>query len=197
MPGMGMPGMPGIQTRFRTKASQRKGAEGKEGEEVESGPGFVVSIAGYSPYENLRQLMDPAGVSDDKAKWGVITRLLNLDELVDGNSPFQLYNKTQIEDFKLEIGEVDLAVDMPAGIGKREEVLRKEGTEQVYEIRLIDPMTEEVISKVAERDEYGKERVDSAGKPVYQVKDRWFTLDFKLLWKDAPKAEEEDQVPAE
>jgi hypothetical protein len=52
---------------------------------------------------------------------------------------------------------------------------------------LIDPMTKEVINKVAELDEYGKPKLDSRGKPIYTVNDSWFILNMKFAWKDAPE----------
>jgi hypothetical protein len=134
--------------------------------------------------------MDPAGVEGDPNNWGVVTRLLHLDDIVDGNCPFKVYRKTEVEHFKLEIGEVDLKAEMPAGIGildiRPEKIKtgeRSSGGEQV----LIDPMTKEVISKVAEIDQYGKEKLDRLGKVVYKVNDHWFRLDVKFIWKDAPK----------
>lgn len=52
---------------------------------------------------------------------------------------------------------------------------------------LIDPMTKEVISKVAELDEDGRLKLDGSGKPIYKVNDSWFILNVKFAWKDAPK----------
>jgi len=53
---------------------------------------------------------------------------------------------------------------------------------------LIDPQTAEIISKVAELDEYGKPKIDpKTGKVVYKVNDHWFILNVKFIWKDAPK----------
>jgi type IV pilus assembly protein PilM len=82
MPGMGMPGAP---PKFALKRYEKKGEEGEE-----TGSGFVVTITGYSPYKNIGELMDPAGVENDQDKWGFVTRLLHLDDIVDGNSPFKL-----------------------------------------------------------------------------------------------------------
>jgi len=175
--------------------SKKKGIKDdsvREEDDIEERTGFVVTIAGYSPYKNIGELMDPAGVEDDPNKWGVITRLLHLETIVDGNSPFELYKKTDIEHFRLEIGEVDLGVEIPAGIGiedvrfekaKGEKIKRRDSGEGV----LIDPMTKEVISKVAELDEDGREKIDRSGNVVYEVNDHWFTLNVKFIWKDAPK----------
>jgi type IV pilus assembly protein PilM len=153
----------------------------EDGEKQEEGrAGFVVTIEGYSPYRELGELMDPAdttGGEDEPSKWGVITRLLHLDDVVDGNSPFKLYKKTDLKHFTLETGPVD--VDTP-GIGivdvryespKAEPGVYGAGSESV----LIDPMTKEIISKVTELN--GRE----------EVNDRWFVLKLKLIWKGAPK----------
>jgi hypothetical protein len=51
---------------------------------------------------------------------------------------------------------------------------------------LIDPMTNEIISKVAEMDETGKQRL-YRGKPVFKVNDHWFVLKAKFVWKNAPE----------
>jgi hypothetical protein len=138
--------------------------------------------------------MDPAGVGDEPSRWGVVTRLLHLDDIIDGNCPFELYKKARIEHFKLEINEVDLEAGVPAGIGIRDTRLEKGkvGDDRYGQEVLIDPMTQEIISKVPELDEYGKEKIDRSGKVIYKVNDHWFRLDVKFVWKDAPKDESED-----
>lgn len=190
MPGMGMPGMmmpgmgmPGAPPKYALKRYAKKG---EKGEEV-GGAGFVVTIAGYSPYKNIGELMDPAGVENDLNKWGVVTRLLHLDDIVDGNSPFKLYRKAEIEHFKLETGEVDLDAKMPVGVGIEDAKSKKSTREEIDEQILIDPMTKEIISRVAELDEYGGEEIDRSGNVVYKVNDHWFRLDVKFAWRDAPE----------
>jgi type IV pilus assembly protein PilM len=156
-------------------------------------PGFVVTVAGYSPYGKIAELMDPYGVEDKQDEWGFVTRLWHLDEFVaDRNSPFELYKKTDPNQYKLEIGEVSWEVEMPAGIGIRD--VRYKPTppgstqEEEAEWVLIDPMTKEVISKIAEWDENGRPKLDNKGMPVNTVNDRWFVLNVKFVWVDAPKA---------
>ena len=170
----------------QTYAEQRPG--GTTAETSEEKTGFVVTIMGYCPYGDIRELMDPLGAGEDKSKWGVITRLMHLNELnevFDGNSPFELYKRLDINHCKLETGEVDLNAEMPPGIGSVEVRPRKvkgardESTEQV----LIDPMTKEVISKVIELDENGKEKHDRYGNAAYKTNDHWFKLDVKFVWK--------------
>ncbi|HPS54491.1 MAG TPA: type IV pilus assembly protein PilM, partial [Sedimentisphaerales bacterium] len=63
------------------------------------GAGFVVTITGYSPYRDISELLDPPSVESTPAKWGFITRLMHLDEIVDGNSPFMLFGKTDPQHF--------------------------------------------------------------------------------------------------
>lgn len=180
-----------------TSTSGRKAAKrGKkavvveEEKEGESGPGFVVTITGYSPYRDIGELMDPVGVEGDPNKWGVVTRLLHLDDIVNWKNPFELYGKAKIEHFKLETGEVDLEAAMPVGVGlediefeKAKQIEHGDSDERI----LIDPMTREIISKVAELDEKGKKKTDRSGKVVYKGNDHWFKLDVKFVWKDAPK----------
>jgi len=164
------------------------GADTKE----EKKPGFVVTIAGYSPYAKIGELIDPYGVGDKPDKWGFVTRLLHLDDFVDGNSPFEIFKKTDPEQFKLEIGEVSWEVEMPAGIGIRDVRYKPTpgGTVQQdsAEWVLIDPMTRELISKIPEWDANGRPKLDSKGLPVQTVNDRWFVLNVKFVWRDAPES---------
>jgi len=64
-----------------------------------SNRGFVITISGYSPYNTI--LLDPVKVQDDPNKWGLVTRLVHLDSMFDGNSPFELYKKTDKQHFDL------------------------------------------------------------------------------------------------
>ncbi|MBA7639377.1 Cell division protein FtsA [subsurface metagenome] len=160
-------------------------------------PGFVVTVAGYSPYgknkNELHKLIDPSGVEDKPGKWGFVTRLLHLDDfVVDGSSPFEMYKKTDPNQFKLEIEPVDLAIQMPAGIGIRD--VRYKPTpagstqEESAEWILIDPMTKELISKIAEWDENGRPKLDRRGMPIHTTNDHWFVLNVKFVWRDAPES---------
>ena len=166
-------------------------------EEVEVKAGFVVTIAGYSPYKEIGELLDPSGVEDDQSKWGFVTRLSHLETIADGNSPFKLYNKTEAKHFRLPTGEVGLlGSEMPAGIGFEDVRIEKakveprharaERTDSGKQV-LIDPMTKEIISVVAELNEDGSVKTDRLGKEVYKVNDHWFILYCKFIWKDAPK----------
>jgi len=133
--------------------------------------GFVITITGYSPYKNITELLDPVGVKNDQNQWGLVTRLMHLNSMFDGNSPFELYKKTDKQHFDLQTGEVDLAAEIPPGIGITKKI---EGKDDV----LIDPMTNEIISKTTNADK------------TAQVNDSWFVLNFKLKWKDTKDANE-------
>jgi len=149
-------------------------------EEDTANAGFVITVSGYVPYEKAGELLDPPGVQDDKSKWGLVTRLMNLDEVVDGDSIFELYEKTNLEHFKLEYGVVDTDEDIPIGIGVRKKIEDKDSKSKDY--CLVDPMTKEVISRVQLKDEKGRLKVDRSGRPVYQNNDYWFVLNMKLRW---------------
>ena len=158
--------------------------DGRDSAEEGDIPGFVVTITGYSPYKAIGELMDPAGVGDDPNRWGVITRLLHLDEIIDGNSPFELYKKIEIDHFKLQVGEVAWDAEMPVGVGIVD--FRRTGLGGLEKSVLVDPLTKEIITKVPEFDEDGREKIDRAGNVVYEVNDHWFILNLKFIWKDAP-----------
>jgi len=170
-------------------------------EQVEKSAGFVVTIAGYSPYKDIGELLDPPGVGDRRDRWGFVTRLQRLDEIVDGNCPFKLYEKGSKEHYKLDKDPVDLSADVPAGIGILD-VIPGMGSQIAAPGRgssigiggrdlLRDPMTKEIISKVPVLDEYGKEVIDRrTGSPMYKDNDFWFVLNFKVVWEDAPKPPE-------
>jgi len=189
---------------IRTETATSSSEEG-----TKDGKGFTVVIEGYTPYEKIGELMDPVGAGNDKDKWGIITRMMNLNELFDGNSPFQLFYKEKIEHFRLETGIVNIADNrMPVGIGVRQIKSRtpadQQKTENVYGSReatgqadaldrvtseqvLVDPLTEEEMSQTFALDEKGKKKYDTFGQPVYIEKDKWFRIRAKFLWKNAPQ----------
>ena len=162
---------------------------GQTGEE--KFPGFIIAVSGYSPYEKITELLDPFGVENNQDKWGLVTRLLHLDDFVDGNSPFEVYKKSDPNQFSLEIGEVSLDAQIPAGIGETDIRLKPTppGSTQneSWEWILVDPMTEETISKVAEWKEDGKPQLDNRGQQIFTVNDHWFVLNVKFVWRDAPE----------
>jgi len=159
--------------------------------EEKGGPGFVVTIGGYSPYKNIAELLDPPGVTDDVSRWGYVTKLLNLDKVFDANVPFQLYSKEKRAHFDLQIGvvTVDSREDIPPGIGIIKTVDDPSSTNYEDEI-LVDPMTQEQISAQQKYDEFKRELRDSRNQPVYDEKDHWFVINFKLSWTDGPPVPE-------
>ncbi len=159
-------------------SATRSSRTGAASTTAEAEPGFVVTIVGYTPYKDIGSLMDPAGVENDQESWGIITRLMHLNEAIGKEVPFELYKKTEIDHFELKTGEVDIGGNIPTGIGERS-VQPGENKEQI----LIDPMTKEVISKVTVLDEYGKKKIDRFGKVVEEVHDYWFVLNAKFKWK--------------
>jgi len=183
--------------RDRDRGRSRGRDEEEEMLEVEEelgGAGFVVTITGYCPYGNINELLDPAGVEDIPGKWGFITRLMHLDEIVDGNSPFALFGKTDPQHFSVSTGVVTLnskSTKMPKNIG----VLKKENIAAVGKRKskavsvLVDPMTGEVMSQQVKLNEDGQPVYDRRGKVVYEVQDRWFIFKAKFVWKDSPTAD--------
>jgi type IV pilus assembly protein PilM len=176
---------------------------------TQTNAGFVVIIEGYCPYEKIGEIMDPAGAGNNREKWGIITRMLNLDKIYDsdGNCPFELFQKDKIEHFKLETGLVDLAdqQSMLAGVGVLETKIRATEEEQptatdtrryasrkttaessdriTSESVLVDPLTKEEISRTYDLDDNGRKKYDAFGKPLYIERDRWFRIKAKILWK--------------
>ncbi|OHB66359.1 MAG: hypothetical protein A2Y77_14625 [Planctomycetes bacterium RBG_13_62_9] len=174
------------------------------GTEATKQPGFVVTIAGYSPYEQYETLLHPMGVEQDQSRWGFVTRIANLDKFLGldpNNTPFGLYSH-EAAHFVLDKGVVDLGADMPAGIGETHFIPDPTTTPRAgaatpgmaytdptvtgTEI-LVDPMTREVISAEVINDQYGRPMLDATGKTRLDERDHWFTLQFKLLWKQAPE----------
>ena len=166
------------------------GATGQAADEINSG--FVISVAGYSPYGRIHELLHPDNVENTPEKWGMITRLLHLDDtVVDGNSPFEVLSVTDPAQFKVETGAVDLDASMPIGVGVVDERVGKttaSGT-QTYKM-VLDPMTREIISKTSAVDAAGAPLVDRrTGSVIVEENDHWFVMNIKLIWRDAPKDE--------
>lgn len=212
-PGMQLPGglmRPGVGggAFVLPGQSSKKGSQDKAGEEgVKNGPGFIVEIEGYSPYENINELLDPIGVGNNKNKWGIVTRFKNLNDIVDGNSVFEILDTSNTSQFIQEIGEVDLEGSIPAGVGILKTVTRAEKakatdgerairsgqSDVVYEEEvLIDPLTGEEISKTYVLDEDSRKIYNNFDKAEYNVNDHWFRIKAKFLWKESPEEKEQD-----
>ncbi|MCX5632524.1 MAG: type IV pilus assembly protein PilM [Phycisphaerae bacterium] len=193
--------------RGESELSASPATTGAGSSEQQDSKGFIVIIEGYTPYEKIGELMDPAGAGDDKQKWGVITRMLNLNQLFDVNSPFELFQKNKIEHFKFETGLVDLQdQQMPQGIGVNQTKTRvtldesaasdSRKSTRTYstrgqdadlvasEVVLVDPLTKEEISRTFDLDEKGRKKYDTFGQPLYIERDRWFRIKAKFIWKD-------------
>jgi type IV pilus assembly protein PilM len=171
---------------------------GQAAADADDGPGFVVSIAGYSPYAQISELLDPTGVADDPDKWGFVTRLMHTGD-ANPNAPFVLYNKTDPDHFRPpKTGEVDIGSAMPIGIGILADAAEytSSGGGRITDAQvLIDPMTKEVISKPYSGTPPAPGRtyrtpVPRATASTGQARDHWFSLDMKFLWNDAPKGEQ-------
>jgi len=188
---MQMMGMAASKYKFARSISSfgRGGAKAEIGD-----PGFVVTIEGYSPYKDIASLLDPPGVGADRSKWGVVTKLLHLSDVVEGAGSFELYKKGEGNQFfQLQKGyiTVDYEDEMPVEIGIIDTIEQTGDTAGSQDEQILrDPMTREIISRVAELDENGREKTDRNGSVIYQVNDSWFRLNVKFLWKGAPKTEE-------
>jgi len=171
------------------------GGEYGYGQKEETDSGFVVTIAGYSPYKNIELLIDPPGVEDRPDNWGFVTRLMHLSDTVDGNSPLEVYEKTNPDHFRLRVGNVDAHGGMmPSGIGETSFRYMKvaaqdggAGPTQRARLILIDPMTKEMISRAIITDENDNPKLVK-GQPAYEVNDRWFMLNIKFIWNEDPNS---------
>lgn len=213
--GGGGPGPTGPRPRTQRPAGRR--AAEQDGEEEKETAGFVVVLEGYSPYKNIMELLDPvAAGGDGRSDWGFMTRLRKLQE-ISADGQFELYS-TEHSHFQLERGEVDLASDgMPIGIGRTKEIKTGSQSESTAARRgagalpfyradgrrsstgsdevVVDPLTDEIISKVIKRNEKGEPIYDTTNEPVYEINDHWFRVKAKFVWKDAPAKPEEPRSP--
>ena len=170
------------------------------GTTVEKSAGFVVVMEGYSPYQDISQLLDPSGVDNEPDRWGFVTRMMHLSDKEDPNDPnkpLALYKKETDTHFVLKKGAVSSAdKDMPYGIGVPEDEdadMFGMGMSTNEDVTLLDPLTKEVISSYPKKDGMGREMINRLSKePVMVINDNWFVLKFKLKWHDAPKLEEGD-----
>ncbi len=216
--GMGMPGMDGMGMGMDMGMGMGMGMDmgmgmgmgmgGLDRQDAEAadsdGPGFVVILEGYTPYENIGELMDPPGVADNKDRWGLITYLENFANVYTRNK-LSLFEKSSSNHFIYEHGVVEIGDSkMPVGIGKQVTKIRVEGDESTdparraaatrrdtskiveRELVLIDPMTGEEMSKTFMLDSGGVKQFDAYGQEIKVVRDNWFRIKAKFLWKDAP-----------
>ncbi len=177
--------------------------------------GFVVILEGYCPYKDIPALMDPAGVANDKSRWGFVTRLGKLSK-----KGFEIFEKEKTAHFQLKIIPIDLRdnKDMPIGIGNEETVDRvpqnddkkfstisnyynkNKGNRIETEKVLLDPMTGEEMSMtydiitqeeidnapdLADKD-LGLKKLDEYDNEKFIERDCWFRLSIKIKWAGAP-----------
>ncbi|HNS19213.1 MAG TPA: type IV pilus assembly protein PilM [Sedimentisphaerales bacterium] len=162
--------------------------------------GFTVVIEGYSPYKEIGDLLDPPNVKEYPGRWGLVTRLENLKQFLnlDVNAPFEIYQKANADQYKLETGPVDLEAEyLPSGVGVLTSLSRQSGDIGIDEmivddksLTLLDPVTKETICAETELDQFGKPRLDALRKPKKLYRDYWFKLQFKLKWNGAPPTPE-------
>jgi len=138
--------------------------------------GFVVVIEGYSPYEDLRNLLEPTGAGSNQANWGLVTRLKRLHELRP-DVPFQSFQAMEPRNFSLTIAPVvysGQAALKGIGVVKQPDPTKPSATQMP---ELIDPMTKETVSAVMKRDGTGYETVNDSA----------FTIRVKFVWTEAPQ----------
>lgn len=182
--------VPGGGAVYRPRAATRRERTPQaEGEAEKAGPGFVVTITGFSPYKDIAQLLDPYGVENEPNKWGFVTRLMNLNKNPDPNFNLELYKKEDIQHFTIQTGLVELNTDMPEGIGideMRTFAVDKANNQPITEPVKSDPMTKEIISKEPIIDKNGNYLIDNTtGNTVLKNNDNWFVIQVKFLWKKA------------
>ena len=85
--------------------------------------------------------------------------------------------------------KIDLDVTYPPiGIGIEDTRTVRTSVSKDNEVKeniLIDPLTKEIMCKVTELDENGKEKFYQ-GKTVPLTNDYWFVINLKFVWEDAP-----------
>jgi len=181
------------------------------------GPGFLVIIEGYSPYKNIDELLDPPGVGEGLVtRFENLSKIMPdvPFELFEKNNVAHFkYETGEVEigltDMPVGIGVEKDIERAPAteqtgargrqsryglGIGNLEDKLYVEKV-------LVDPMTNEEMSKtfdlITQEDidaepgksgrDLGKKKYTDFGQPKYLVRDHWFRLKVKFLWKGAAK----------
>ena len=161
----------------------------------------ILVVATEEQSARLRDLGLPSEVHiydkpiDSAGVCACLADLLDDDEEDEGDEEAPGFEGAVKED--LEGGET------PEGVGIQKVVERAERIDGesrgrstsmgdvVYEEEvLIDPMTGEEISRTCVIDEDCRRVKDEFDEFLYNVNDRWFKLNAKFLWKDAPKEKE-------
>jgi len=127
-----------------------------------------------------------------------------------GKLPFVRYvgDGSTNSDFDISRGgwlDGGLPLDQPQGIGILEEVESDERSSDSFggiaprrtrsgsgrmnpPPLYIDPMTSEPISITYKKNINGEVEIDTEGHPIVEYHDYWFKMQFKVKWKEAPKA---------
>jgi type IV pilus assembly protein PilM len=136
--------------------------------------GFAVVITGYSPYEDLRNLLEPTGAGTDPSRWGFVTKLKRLKEFMP-QSAFESFQPMDTRCFSITTSPVILSGQTAvAGVGM---LKMPDPTKPGSMAELIDPMTKELISAAMKRDNTGMETIN----------DNTFTIRAKFVWSEAPQ----------
>jgi type IV pilus assembly protein PilM len=139
--------------------------------------GFVVQLDGYSPYEDVRNLLEPTGAGTDPNRWGFMTKLKRIQAVFPG-CELDSFNPMETKNFSITVAPVVASAgSTPKGVGVLKPIdVTKVAASNVPE--LIDPMTKEVISATPKKDGGGFDTVN----------DSFFTIRAKFTWKNAPTA---------
>jgi len=194
-----------------TQAAKSKQPTGKDG------PGFLVIIEGYSPHKNIDELLDPPGAGEGLVtRFENLSKIMPdvPFELFEKNNVAHFKYETGEVEIGLTSMPVGIGVEKDIETAPAKEQTGVRGRRSTYglgsledklyvEKVLVDPMTNEEMSKTfdlitqedidadpgkSERD-LGKKKYTDFGQPKYLVRDHWFRLKVKFLWKGAAKPE--------
>ena len=145
---------------------------------AKDGAGFVVVIEGFSPYRKIKELLEPAGVGRDRSRWGLITRLANLDKIP--GCRFELFAKGDSEHFKYQTGDVLFEGDqeMPEigviGIRKEVERVPRQIEESRNTLTSLNKQARTAVGRIEDRIEIEEVIIDPlTGEEMSRVIDIW------------------------
>jgi len=176
-----------------------------------------VIIEGYSPYKNIDELLDPPGAGEGLVtRFENLSKLMPdvPFELFEKNNVAHFKYETGEVEIGLTSMPAGIGVEKDIERAPAKEQTGVRGRQLRYGVGsledklyvekvLVDPMTNEEMSKTfdlvtqddidadpskSERD-LGKKKYTDFGQPKYLVRDHWFRLKVKFLWKGAAKPE--------
>ncbi len=150
--------------------------------------GFIVTISGYSPYRDIESLFTSVSVGSAGDDYFVFSTLEEKLKSVG----FHLFEREVPANFDFTTGIVNLDEKMPVGVGVKGKQKIASASGQTRDV-LVDPMTKEVISKVAKFDEYGCEVSDDYDRTIYQTNDHWFILKLKIAVKEKESDDDSEE----